>query len=270
MYCSKCGRENADNTSFCTSCGTLQVVAEQPTTPSEIRGWNWGAFCFTWIWGIRFRVWISLLALIPFVNFVMMFVLGAAGSEWAWKKNQWLGIHEFKKSRRRWNIAAGVFITILIIGGISALLLDWYHKRPKVVTELGNVSLGMTLLEVKIALGNPNDESTDSDGSTLFYSDYTGDLDYFIRLERGEDEERVVLACTESYYRDVLSLGRYDSEKEVLSKLGPPTNVSVRADGLAKFMSYERWKVAYAIEKGQVQMICVTSSGKASYMDEYQ
>ncbi|MBS7532015.1 DUF2628 domain-containing protein [Hazenella sp. IB182353] len=38
--------------------------------PVEVQGWNWGAFFFTWIWGITHGVWISLLTLIPFVGWV--------------------------------------------------------------------------------------------------------------------------------------------------------------------------------------------------------
>jgi len=31
--------------------------------PPEIKGWNWGAFWLTWIWGIRNRTWIAFLDL---------------------------------------------------------------------------------------------------------------------------------------------------------------------------------------------------------------
>ena len=53
--------------------------------PPEVKRWNWGAFFLNWIWAIGNEVWIGLLALIPYVNIVMVFVLGAKGSEWAWK-----------------------------------------------------------------------------------------------------------------------------------------------------------------------------------------
>ncbi len=48
--------------------------------PPEIRRWNWGAFLLNWIWGIGNQTYIALLALIPGVNLVMLFVLGAKGS----------------------------------------------------------------------------------------------------------------------------------------------------------------------------------------------
>src|SRR5262245_27966170 len=63
---------------------TISEIASAPASgtqlPPTIEGWNWGAFWLTWIWGIRNRVWISLLALIPVVGIVMHFVLGAKGT----------------------------------------------------------------------------------------------------------------------------------------------------------------------------------------------
>ncbi|MGZ5106361.1 MAG: hypothetical protein ACXWBR_19085, partial [Usitatibacter sp.] len=57
--------------------------------PSEIDRWNWGAFLLNWIWGIGNNTFIALLALVPFVNIIMVFVLGAKGSEWAWRNKHW-------------------------------------------------------------------------------------------------------------------------------------------------------------------------------------
>jgi len=67
--------------------------------PEEIKGWNWGAFAFNWIWGIRFRTYRALLVFVPFVNIVMPFVLGFKGNEWAWKHNHWHSVEEFKHSQ---------------------------------------------------------------------------------------------------------------------------------------------------------------------------
>jgi hypothetical protein len=89
--------------------------------PPEIRGWNWGAFFLNWIWGIGNSVWIALLALIPWVGFVMAFVLGAKGSEWAWAAKKWDSVEHFKRTQRTWAIAGliifllGVAISILYI-----------------------------------------------------------------------------------------------------------------------------------------------------------
>src|SRR3954468_2147544 len=63
--------------------------------PAEIDRWNWGAFLLNWIWGVGNNTFIALLTLVPFVGIVMIFVLGAKGSAWAWRNGRWTA------SRRR-------------------------------------------------------------------------------------------------------------------------------------------------------------------------
>jgi hypothetical protein len=122
--------------------------------PAEIRGWNWGGFLLTWIWGIGNNVWISLIALlglIPWIGWiielVMRIILGIHGNEWAWQRKKWGSIEHFKKTQRTWMwwgvslliayvifaIALGVLIIALFkIGGNLGLnpnlwgnLLPW-------------------------------------------------------------------------------------------------------------------------------------------------
>ncbi len=101
----------AENTS---GQGSLAV------TPREIQGWNWGAFLLHWIWGISNTVWIALLALIPFVGFIMAIVLGVKGSEWAWQSKRWDSIEHFKRTQRTWakwgiGLWAGIILLYIII-----------------------------------------------------------------------------------------------------------------------------------------------------------
>ncbi len=73
--------------------------------PPELRGWNWGAFLLTWIWGIGHNVWIALVALgglIPYVGWiisiVMAIVLGVRGNEWAWQNKKWDSIEQLQEN----------------------------------------------------------------------------------------------------------------------------------------------------------------------------
>ena len=84
--------------------------------PPEIKGWNWGAFFFNWLWGIANSTYIALLCLIPFVNIIMIFVLGAKGNEWAWKNKRWYTIEQFKRVQRNWAIVG------FILFGLSVLI----------------------------------------------------------------------------------------------------------------------------------------------------
>ena len=90
---------------------------EGALVPPEIRRWNWGAFLLNWIWGIGNDTYIALLSLIPLVNIVMPFVLGAKGSEWAWRNRRWRDVAHFKRVQRNWAIAGVAFF-----GGFLALI----------------------------------------------------------------------------------------------------------------------------------------------------
>jgi hypothetical protein len=91
---------------------------DRNTIPAEINRWNWGAFLLNWIWGIGNQTYIALLALIPGVNLVMWFVLGAKGSAWAWRNGRWDSVEHFKRVQRGWAIAGiAVWIGVLVLGG---------------------------------------------------------------------------------------------------------------------------------------------------------
>ena len=98
--------------------------------PPEIKGWNWGAFWLTWIWGIRNRTWIAFLDLIPYVGFVMPFILGAKGNKWAWRNQKWDSIEQFKKSQHRWAKWGLIIFIIVIISMIVAWALLWAILGP--------------------------------------------------------------------------------------------------------------------------------------------
>src|SRR5579871_1238349 len=75
---------------------------ERAIVPPEIRRWNWGAFFLNWIWGVANETYIALLMFVPLVNVVMIFVLGAKGSEWAWRNTRWRDVAHFKRTQRLW------------------------------------------------------------------------------------------------------------------------------------------------------------------------
>lgn len=84
--------------------------------PYEIRGWNWGAFFLVWIWGVFNRVWISLLCFVPFVGWIMPFILGIEGNQLAWRNKEWDSIEHFKRTQRTWAWwGLGIFIFSIIL-----------------------------------------------------------------------------------------------------------------------------------------------------------
>lgn len=132
MFCPKCGAANPEGRNFCSSCGgPLQIIGAVNTSgmgrlaqiPPEVRGWNWGGFWWGWIWGIGNSVWIALLGLIPIVSLVMMFVLGAKGSEWAWTARKWESIEHFKRVQRNWALAGWILFIIGVLFWVAYFAL---------------------------------------------------------------------------------------------------------------------------------------------------
>lgn len=72
--------------------------------PDGVKGWSWGGFLFTIIWGLSHRVWISLLMLVPYIGFLVSIYLGVKGRELAWKNKRWESVAEFNRIQRLWSI----------------------------------------------------------------------------------------------------------------------------------------------------------------------
>jgi hypothetical protein len=89
--------------------------------PQKIDRWNWGAFLLSWIWGIGNNTRIALLAWVPFVGLAMPFVLGAKGSQWAWRNKRWASVEAFQYVQRRWvawGVISSVLFAFLMAGGL--------------------------------------------------------------------------------------------------------------------------------------------------------
>jgi serine/threonine protein kinase len=103
--------------------------ADAQVLPTEIRGWNWGAFLLPGFWSLGNQVWIGLLSWSGLVSwtlgwFMTAGVLGAKGNEWAWKSRQWQSVKAFKQAQRGWAIGGAVawcnLTVLLVIAGIHS------------------------------------------------------------------------------------------------------------------------------------------------------
>ena len=91
---------------------------EDSELPSELKGLNWGAFFLGWIWGIAHKTWISFLSFIPYVGFIMNFVLLFKGNEWAWQNRKFSSPEEFKEVQRKWTLLGIAFFILIIVFAI--------------------------------------------------------------------------------------------------------------------------------------------------------
>lgn len=86
--------------------------------PNCVGHWNWGAFYFGWIWGIGNGVYWPLISLIPYigwlVSFIIVIVLGVNGNQYAWEKFHGTA-EEFEMKQHNWAVAAGICFLISIV-----------------------------------------------------------------------------------------------------------------------------------------------------------
>lgn len=118
------GNESRSHAENCQQCGAPLGIAWTPGAATEaaghippgVKGWSWGAFLLNIFWALGNRTWIGLLMLVPYVWYVMPFVLGYKGREWAWQNRRWESFEQFQQVQRDWTIAG-----IVLVGGLAIL-----------------------------------------------------------------------------------------------------------------------------------------------------
>ena len=103
-------------------------MGRDSVVPDQIKGFSWGAFFLNWIWAIGNKTWIGLLAFVPYVGFIMAFILGFKGREWAWQNKRWESVEHFNNVQKRWSFW-GVLLALIVpvIGIIAAIAIPAYQ-----------------------------------------------------------------------------------------------------------------------------------------------
>lgn len=126
----------------------------------KIKGWNWGAFLLTWIWGVSHRVWISLLALIPGVNLIMAVYLGIKGNELAWQRNRYFSIHEFFQIQKlwiRWSLAIYLIACAFLFAWLIATAYSVHLSDEMALRDAKRIS------DVRVIISAVNHYKVDHD-----------------------------------------------------------------------------------------------------------
>jgi hypothetical protein len=97
--------------------------------PPGVKGWSWGAFLWNWLWSIFNKTWIGLLAILPYVGFIVAIYLGVKGRELAWRNKRWESLEHFNRVQRSWS-KWGVIIVVgvALIGIIAAIAIPAYQQ----------------------------------------------------------------------------------------------------------------------------------------------
>ena len=113
--------------------------------PEELKDFNWAAFFLTFIWGFKYKAWITFLA-IPLIliqlpmglNWVLLAILqlycGIKGNEWAYRQEYWKRSKDFRITQMKWAVVA---LAIYIICPLLLLnLSEKFFKKSNNFVEL--------------------------------------------------------------------------------------------------------------------------------------
>lgn len=192
---------------------------------------------------------------IVLVSFAAIFLLT--------KKKLW------KKVLKGFVFVAG--LAALIAGGFW--LYDIYGNRPQVMSSLGGIRLGMSEVDVTLKKGKPDEKHelnkiSDKYRKYLLYR-YKRGANLYAIFDGKKDTMIVTVVCESVISGRVLGFKHYSLEKEIVDKLGPPSQLSINQDATRKILSYPKWNAAFETEKGKITEACVTSRSQIRYSVEY-
>ena len=112
---------------------------------NELNGFNWGAFGFTWMWGLGNgsfnKTWHILLVhglyiisnFIPFGSFLSLIAgpaylalaiyYGLNGNKWAYENRAWWSLEDFTNTQKRWAIAVAVIASCIVAAVIIGIII---------------------------------------------------------------------------------------------------------------------------------------------------
>jgi hypothetical protein len=163
--------------------------------PPEVNRWNWGAFLLNWIWGLGNSTPIAFLVFVPFVGFVMIFVLGAKGSAWAWRNRKWDSVAHFKRVQRIWTIWGCVALAASIVFFVALFFLVSATLKGSEAYKLGVAGLNANTQAVGL-LGAPI--ATGSPGGSISVNGSSGDANLSFSATGSKSSGTVYLKASKS------------------------------------------------------------------------
>ena len=113
----------------------------QNDLPKSVSKLSWGAFWWSFIWGIFNNTWKSFLVIIfpGVMNIVLLF----KGRKWAWKNKKWSSEENFEKIQKRWGLTGFLIIgiptflvfSIIIFNSVVSL---YFIKAPEAAEKIIN------------------------------------------------------------------------------------------------------------------------------------
>ena len=198
---------------------------------------NWGVFCFGWIWGLANKSYIPvffiplfiLLGFIPLIGAIIALGItiwfGTQGNKWAWQNSRWQNIEHFHSVQKKWAIAGAILqlVIIPIIILIYTLFITLAIFNPIGISDTksftsNNVEYSDKQLD--------NYDSTTEDNDT---SSYKSTSSSYEDTSSNEDDEDY-------------SVSSSSSSSDLDDSLNKLVGMSVQAIfDTGKYMSEEKW-----------------------------
>lgn len=132
------------------------------------RKFNWGAFLFNFIWGLKYKKFalllIPLFCCIPYgfiISIIMCIWAGIKGNQWAWEEIQYKNEKDFHNAQKSWvkawAICAGI-ISIIVL----AISLVQKNNTPKTESPKFNIANYNPIMTLELTIPENVYNATDS------------------------------------------------------------------------------------------------------------
>lgn len=186
--------------------------------PAEIDRWNWGAFLLNWVWGIGNNTFIALLMFVPFVNFVMPFVLAAKGSAWAWRNKRWESVEHFQSVQRKWAKWGVLALVLSVCLGVVMYFLVGTMLRESEPYRTATQELSQDQA-VREAFGEPLVTGTPSGTIQTSGPDGAARFEFSVEGPSGKGT---------AYLEAKKTLGKWETSRMAVDKEGSDRRISVK------------------------------------------
>lgn len=181
-----------------------------------------------------------------------------------------VGLYAVTKDRWNWkaitNWFIGLPIAAIVIGGLLIWAYNTYEKRPVQQAEFERIRLDATPQDIKFIKGEPIAKF--SSDSRWVYDAHSGSAepeDAVVIVQFKEGKVRHVTYWSNErqiYTPSLLRISKGSSYEEVVDILGKPSFTASSKDGLRRLLSFERYRVFFELERGQVQSYGIFDPGQ--------
>jgi len=133
--------------------GINEVLNNNIGIPDNLNKWSWGAFFWTFIWGIAHNYYIPLIVFIPVIGQILSLpisiYMGIKGNQIAWENRKWKSIEEFKEVQKKWAWWALLWIGLMLVLLVIVIVLIFYASTNTGSSNNPGVSQNLSTAQMR-------------------------------------------------------------------------------------------------------------------------